>query len=501
MADDKFTPVIVGTAQYIQSKTTEKPLDPLSLMVKTCEGAIVDSSTEKIKDYIDAVYMVNINSWSYEDAPGQLSKIIGVNPKVKVFLPDGGDTPQMLTNRAAKAITSGELQAVLITGGEAQYTSHRAKKRNIKLDWPEFTDPIYMEGPLWDGINKWENHYGLKIPPYTYALFETAVRASSGRSLEEHKEHMGKLFEHFSKVASEHPFAWSKEPYSAREITTPSDENRYINHPYTKRMCSSMFVDQSASLIITSETIATKLRISRNKWVYLMGGADFKDVHEITRKPRLDNSPAMKAATSRALRQAGLQLNDINEFDFYSCFPSVVEIMLNELDLDINDGRNLTLTGGLPFFGGPWSNYVMHAIVTAIEHVQKESDLKVMVIANGGYNSKKSVGIYGTSPSSITWDKRDDSELQKKILDDILPKPVQKAEGIMKIEAYTIPYDRSGTPKYGIVIGKLENGRRTIASLTAISEILLKFETEELVGKKCDITFDPNTGRNVAKLL
>jgi len=232
-----------------------------------------------------------------------------------------------------------------------------------------------------------------------------------------------------------------------------------------------------------------------------MGGADFKDVHEITRKPRLDNSPAMKAATSRALRQAGLQLNDINEFDFYSCFPSVVEIMLNELDLDINDGRNLTLTGGLPFFGGPWSNYVMHAIVTAIEHVQKESDLKVMVIANGGYNSKKSVGIYGTSPSSITWDKRDDSELQKKILDDILPKPVQKAEGIMKIEAYTIPYDRSGTPKYGIVIGKLENGRRTIASLTAISEILLKFETEELVGKKCDITFDPNTGRNVAKLL
>lgn len=445
--------------------------------------------------------MVNINSWSYSDAPGKLSEIIGINPKVKVFLPDGGDTPQMLTNRAAKAITCGELQAVLITGGEAQYTSQKAKKNNIKLDWPEFTNPNYMEGPLWDGINKWENTYGFKIPPYTYALFETAVRASSGRTLEEHKEYMGKLFEHFAKVASKHPHAWSREPYSAKEITNPSNENRYINHPYTKRMCSNMFVDQSASLILTSEKVAKELGINQDKWVYLMGGADFKDVHEITRKPRLDNSPAMKAAANSALKQAGLQLNDINEFDFYSCFPSVVEIMMKELDLDLKDGRNLTLTGGLPFFGGPWSNYSMHAIITAIEHVRKDSNEKVMVIANGGYNSKKSVGIYGTSPPTISWDERDDSDLQKQILDNILPEPVQEAEGIMTIEAYTIPYDRSGNPKYGIVIGMLENRRRTIASLVEELDILLKFEREELIGKRCKITFESNANRNIAKLL
>lgn len=501
MVNDKNTPVLIGAAQYLQPKDTEKPLDPLSLMVKTCQAAIADSGALEINNYIDAVYMVNINSWSYDDAPGQLSKIIDVNPKVKVYLPDGGDTPQMLTNRAAKAITSRELQAVLITGGEAQYTSNKAKKKNTKLDWPEFTEPSYMEGPLWDGINKWENHYGLKIPPYTYALFETAVRASSGRTIQEHKEYMGKLFEHFAKVASKHPFAWSKEPFSAKEITTPSEVNRYINHPYTKRMCSNMFVDQSASLIITSETIADKLGIPRDKRVYLMGGADFKDVHEITRKPRLDNSPAMKAAANSALNQAGLQLKDINTFDFYSCFPSVVEIMMNELELDLKDGRDLTLTGGLPFFGGPWSNYSMHAIVTAIEHIRKNSNQKVMVIANGGYNSKKSVGIYGTSPPGISWDKRDDSELQGELLKDALPEPIKEAEGILLIEAYTIPYDRSGKPKYAIIIGKLESGIRTISSLMADPDYLLKFEKEELVGKKCKVKFDPNSKRNLANLL
>jgi hypothetical protein len=30
-----FVPVIIGAAQYIQHKGTEKPLDPLGLMVKT----------------------------------------------------------------------------------------------------------------------------------------------------------------------------------------------------------------------------------------------------------------------------------------------------------------------------------------------------------------------------------------------------------------------------------------------------------------------------------
>ena len=501
MKSQKTTPVIVGICQYLQSKGTTNPLDPLSLIVKTSQGAIADTEAEEIKDFIDAIYMVNINSWSYNDAPGQLSEIIGVKPKVKVFLPDGGDTPQMLTNRAAKAITSGNLNAVLITGGEAQYSSNKAKKENIKLDWPEFTEPSYMEGPLWDGINKWENLYGFKIPPYLYALLETSVRASSGRSLEEHRRHMGKLFEHFAEVASKHPNSWSKEPYSAEEITTPSEENRYINHPYTKRMCANMFVDQSASLIITSEAIANKLGIKRDKWVYLMGCADSKDVHDITRKPRLDNSPAMKAAASRALGQAGLELAEINKFDFYSCFPSIVEIMMKELELDFSDERDLTLTGGLPFFGGPWSNYSMHAIITAIDHIRKDSSLKIMVVANGGYNSKKSVGIYGTSPPSISWDERDDSKLQKKILDNILPEPIKEAEGIMTIEAYTIPYDRSGKPKYGIVIGQLENGIRTIASLTEEQDILLKFETKELIGKQCEVEFDPNSGRNIAKLL
>ncbi len=74
-------------------------------------------------------------------------------------------------------------------------------------------------------------------------------------------------------------------------------------------------------------------------------------------------------------------------------------------------------------------------------------------------------------------------------------------EGASTTFSYTIAYDRSGKPKYGIVIGQLENGIRTIASLTEEQDILLKFETKELIGKQCEVEFDPNSGRNIAKLL
>ena len=83
----------------------------------------------------------------------------------------------------------------------------------------------------------------------------------------------------------------------------------------------------------------------------------------------------MKEGARAALDQAGLKLDDIDAFDLYSCFPSIVEIMLNELDVPTDDPRSFTLTGGLPYFGGPWSNYSMHAIVSAVELIRVEYDV------------------------------------------------------------------------------------------------------------------------------
>jgi acetyl-CoA C-acetyltransferase len=493
----KTYPIIIGVAQYTQPKDIPQPLDPLNLMIKTCQMALVDTGNDDIKEYIDSLYMVNINTWSYKDAPSELSKMLGIDPAQKVYLPDGGDSPQMLVNRAAKAIASGQSRAIIITGGEAAYSVYREKKGNITLNWPKRKKPKYIEEKSQSYTTNFENKYGMIYPSCTYAMFETAVRASSGRSVKQHREYMGRLFEHYSKIASKNPFAWSQKSYTAEEIFTPSSKNRYVIHPYTKRMCSNMYVDQSASLIMTNEKIAQTLNIDQKHWIYPMGGADLKNIFNITNRPKLYDSPATREGSRLVLKQAGLKLEDIDLFDIYSCFPSMAQIIMNEIGLSIDDPRDFTITGGLPYFGGPMSNYAMHAIVTAVDLIRKNPSKKIMIIANGGYNTKQSFGVYGIQPPVIPWNERNDSEIQQSIFSKSLADPIEEANSQITIEAYTIYYNRNGIPKRIIVLGYLENGRRTLALIEGKPELLFKLEQQELVGKIFPVHHDSARGHNL----
>jgi acetyl-CoA C-acetyltransferase len=496
----KATPLIVSSAQYTQRKDAKSYLDPLNLMIKTGKKTIAHNGIKKLREVIDAIFMVNINCWSYRDAPAALAQTLSINPKEKVYLSDGGNTPQMLVNRAAKKIEAGDLKAVLIIGAEAAYSKILAKKGRINLNWPEKEQPAYMEGKLWDGINKFENKYKFKFPPLSYALLETAVMAASGRSLEEHKAYMGKLFQHFSEIAAEDPYAWSQKDYTAEDIITPSEKNRMVCFPYTKRMCSNMFVDMSAAVLMTSEEIAEDFNIIPEQWVYIMGGSDLKNIHEISKRHFLHTSPASRHGSKLALKQAGLKLDDIDAFDLYSCFPSIVEIMMNEIGIQEDDSRQLTLTGGLPYFGGPWSNYSLHAIVKAIKKIQQQNNLKIMVVANGGYNSKQSFGIYGNNPPKIPWNDHTFEHLQGEILKKSLKDPVEKANGQMTVEAYTLSYNRDQVPKEGIAIGKVDKKTRTIAYITEDIETLLELEKVPMIGKSFPVYFDKNLNHNVLKV-
>ena len=496
----KNIPVIISAVQFTQRKGTSKPLDSLSLMAKTGHEAIKSTGVKNLEDFIDAIYMVNISSWSYGDAPGELGKRLNIIPKEKVYLPDGGQTPQMLVNRAAKAVASGEHRPVLISGGEAAYSINKTFNKERPQHWPEREDPKYINGERWN-ISAIEIKYRLYYATLSYAIFETSIRALSKRSVEEHRKYMGELFAHFSEVASKNPYSWSQKRFSAEEIITPSPENRCIVYPYTKRMCANNLVDQAGSVIITSEEIAESLGIDRKQWVYIMGGATFWNIIDITRRPRLYDSPATREGFQLALEQAGLTLSEIDTFDLYSCFPSIVEIFINELGIKEDDPRDLTITGGLPFFGTPLSNYSLHAIINSVELIRKKPSLKVMVIANGGFNTKQSIGIYGTTPPMIQWGVRDDSKIQESIFKESLPEPVDKANGMLRVDGYSIYYDRTGQPKRGVVIGTLENGARSLAIIEGDPNMFLKLETQEFVGRKVEVKYNSVEDINIVTSL
>ena len=100
-----------------------------------------------------------------------------------------------------------------------------------------------------------------------------------------------------------------------------------------------------------------------DKWVYLHGCADAADLWFPLDRQDFHSSPAMRLTGQQALEMAGDRARPTIDFiDLYSCFPVAVEIGAEELGLSLDDPRGLTVTGGLPYAGGPGNNYAMHSI-------------------------------------------------------------------------------------------------------------------------------------------
>ncbi len=492
-----YVPILVGVAQYTQPRDAQSPLDPLGMMAHVCTRAVADTGVQRLRDLIDTLYVVNLFQWTYRDAPGMLSSALGIRPQRSFYTPIGGNTPELLVHRAAKALACGESRAVLMTGAEAIYSLRRALKGDIVLGWPASEPPERIDGEDLPGVNDLEAAYDLYLPSYVYPLFETALRAAAGRGPEEHRHFMAGLWARLSEVASSNPHAWSREKQSAEQIAEVSAANRYIGYPYTRGMNANINVDQSAALIMTTEDVARDLGISPSKWVYPLGGADFHDIWHFSRRPRLDESPAIRNASRIALDQAAITLDDIDIFDLYSCFPSAVEIARNEIGIPEDDPRDLSVTGGLAYFGGPGNNYSMHAIASVAERIRHDRSVRAMVTANGWYVTKHSIGIYGGRPAGNPWTERDDSAVQEAIDAQVLPELVVQAGGNLTVEAYVIRHDRDGRPEKGTVVGRLSDGTRAFAHIGAPVEDLYRMEEAELVGSTGKVSFHQDISRNI----
>ena len=137
---------------------------------------------------------------------------------------------------------------------------------------------------------------------------------------------------------------------------------------------------------------ARELGAPEDRWVYLHGGADVKE-RTVIERPDLSQAPGAVAAARKALDVAGKTAADMGHFDLYSCFPIAVFNIRDGLGIAEDDPRALTVTGGLPFFGGAGNNYSMHAIASMVRALRADPGAYGLVGANGGFLSKYSVGV------------------------------------------------------------------------------------------------------------
>lgn len=121
-----------------------------------------------------------------------------------------------------------------------------------------------------------------------------------------------------------------------------------------------------------------------------------------------------------------------------------------------DDPRPLTLTGGLPFFGGAGNNYSMHAIASAVRGLRERPGAYGFVGANGGFLSKYSVGVYSTEP--VEWREHSSAPLQAQVDSWAAPAAAPEAASDGVVESYTIDYGR-GAPIATLVCRAGDGGR------------------------------------------
>ncbi len=492
MSDDR-TPILVGTGQLVQRDADPREaLEPLAMLEQVARAAARDAGAgDRVLRDIDTMALVSVAGWTAQNPPRVLAEKLGAKPAKEYVTEAGGQIGVTLANFVADKITRGETRIGLVAGCNNMRTLAKARQQGVELNWTGGgTGKPELVGKLQPGNSELETKYGMASPPDIYPIFENALRAARGRDLETHRRRMGALFSRFTQVAADNPNAWFPIFRSPEEIVTPTPSNRMIAFPYTKYLNAILNTDQAAGMLMLSVEAARSLAIPEDRWLYWWGGAHTQEeAWWASERPSFAQCPAMLDASSGALQNAGISIEEVDRIDFYSCFPIAVEMAAHQLGLEEDDPRGFTVTGGLPYGGGPASAYCLHSLATMADLLRDEPGAKGLVTGNGWYLTKHSASVWSTEPKPGDLPS---AELPARRPSDSLeraPAPVvEDAQGKGVIEAYTVLYGRDGKPERGIVLGRTDDGKRFLANTPADVSLLEEFVTQEEVGREGKLT-------------
>lgn len=506
-AIDPRTPVLVGCGQITdQTSPPSSARSPSAFVAEAVRLALDDArasaGAQALAARLESIALMRFFSDSSprfvqphgrsSNPPKTVARLVGAQAAREfVYTEVGGNMPQYLVNESAERIAAGELDAALIAGGELLRSAQLAQRQGLTLDWNDDPggEPL-SKGDLRLGWSEEEARHGLRAAIWMYPLLENAVRAARGATPQAHLESMARLFARFAAVARDNPLATRREGFDAQTLARVDAKNRYISWPYPRLMNSNAFVDQSAAVIMVSTALADELGIPQPRRVYLHGCSDAADVWTLSERPELHRSPAIRGCSQLALSMAGITLDQVDAFDIYSCFPSAVEVACQEIGLAEDDPRGLTVTGGLPYFGGPGNNYVTHSIAQMMQVVRARPGSHGMVTGNGSYLTKHSAGIYSTRPVQGRWQREDPARLQA-VMDAGPTVRVETApSGAAVIETYTIAFTGE-SPSSGFVLGRLPNGDRFVATVPAQPALLAQMVAQDQLGRSGTVVAGP----------
>jgi acetyl-CoA C-acetyltransferase len=502
------TPVIIGVGQYSErvGEPGYQALSYMDLAGRALGVAIADcGASGGVAEAIDTLAAIRAFEMSRPDrkppfgaannVPRAIATRVGANPARAILTTTGGQTNQQLVGEFASAIAAGTSRCAVIVGSEAISTVLALTAKGEIPDWSEdvpgdFEDQGFGVEELLEPVLFMHGASGA-IP--LYALAENARRHRLGLGLEEYRLEIGRLFAPFTKVAAANPHSAAPMARTAEELATITDRNRIVAEPYPRMTVARDQVNQAAAIIVASAGLARELGVPEDKWVHIHAVTAASE-QKLSQRPDLAGNPASLASVDAALARAGKGIGDMAYLDFYSCFAIPVFNQCDHFGLAIDDPRGLTLTGGLPFFGGAGNNYSAHAIAEAVQRVREDRGSYALVGANGGWMSKYATGIYSTDPAD--WSANDRFAVLPKARDAVplAARPVDHAV----IETYTINRGPKGAE--AIFIGRSDAGERVVGNGDLDDAATAEaFESGAPFGKRLTLTQDER-GRTIGRV-
>jgi acetyl-CoA C-acetyltransferase len=501
---DPRTPVLIGVGQF-----TERIDDPgyrgmsaVELAAAAAAAALADTgAAAAVAQSIDTV--VGLRQFEISgpgmaplgcsaNYPRSVARRVGAAPARAVLEPIGGQGPQHVMTEFGAAIAAGSADVVLVLGSENGSTLRTFAGRPDAPDHSEVVEgQLEDRGFGYQGLfSDYTVAHGLVGAPAQYGLLENARRGRVGLDVAGYRTAMAELFAPFSAVAGVNPYAASPVRRSVADIATVDSGNRMICDPYPRLLVARDQVNQGAAVVLTSLQTAGRLGVPESHRVFLRGHADLVDQPLLDRADLGCNSASV-LAVEEALRTAGVGLDDIGTFDLYSCFPIPVFSICDGTGLSPADPRGLTVTGGLPYFGGPGNSYSLHAIAETVVRMRSAPGAYGLVGANGGVMNKYSAGVYSTEGADWVTDRS--AMLCAEVAARRAVAVTKKARGPAIVETYTVRYD--WPVRTGIVVGRLEADGSRFLALTEDPELVGLLSEGDPLGARIRVDHDGATNR------
>jgi acetyl-CoA C-acetyltransferase len=465
------TPVLVKIG--VATQREEDPAcaeEPLDLMLGAVRRAAADTACDPTA-VLAGVGRIAVpkGRWRYRNPAGAIARAIGAGQAESV-LASVGVLQQTLLGDACRRIAEGEIDTALVVGGDAGYRLLRAKVGGVPASERQQDDaPLETLSPADELRHPAELRAGMKMPVGLYAILESAYRARNGWSVDAHRDRLAAMYARFSEIAAANDAAWKRTRLAAEAIRNASPRNPMQAFPYTRLHCSSWNVDQAGALLFCSAAKAEALGIARARWIYPVASTESNHMLPVSARADLAACPGAGIAGRAALDAAGLEAGEVDLIDLYTCFPIAVETYAAELGLPLT--RELTVTGGMPFAGGPYNNYVLQATCRMADLLRQGRGRTGLVSSVSGVLTKQGFGLWSTQPGPKGFVLQD---VTASVARAVGSKPVvDPGAGEGLVAGYTVLHEH-GRPPRGVVVADV-GAARSVAhtddpSLTARME-------------------------------